>query len=62
MKVEEWQPFQPGETNLLSVNGVSVEVSHWADLLHATTAEVLATYTQDFYAGRPALTGSSAAC
>ena len=56
IKVEEWQPFQPGETNLLSVNGVSVEGSHWADLLHATTAEVLATYTQDFYAGSPALT------
>ena len=59
IKVEEWQPFQPGEINLLSVNGVSVEGSHWADLLHATTAEVLATYTQDFYAGGPALTKNS---
>ncbi len=56
IKVEEWQPFQPGETNLLSVNGMSVEASHWADLLHVTTAKVIATYTQGFYAGRPALT------
>ncbi len=56
IKVEEWQPFQPGETNLLSVNGMSVESTYWADLLHTTTAEVIATYTQGFYAGRPALT------
>ena len=56
LRVEEWQPFQPGETNLLSVDGEAVACTHWADLLHATTAEVIGTYTQDFYAGRPALT------
>jgi beta-galactosidase len=56
IKVEEWQPFQPAETHLLSVSGESVGCSHWADLLHATTADVLGMYTADFYAGRPALT------
>jgi len=56
IKVEEWQPFQPGDTNLLSVSNTSIKCSHWADLLHTTTAKVIATYTQDFYAGRPALT------
>jgi len=30
------------------------------DLIHAETAEVLATYQDDFYAGRPALTAHSA--
>ncbi len=56
IKVEEWQPFQPGDTNLLSVSNTSIECTHWADLLHTTTARVIATYTQGFYAGRPALT------
>jgi beta-galactosidase len=56
IKVEEWQPFQPGETNSLSVDGKSIGCSHWADLLHTTTAEMLARYAEDFYAGRPALT------
>lgn len=56
LSVEEWQPFQPGETNLLVVDGAPVECTHWADLLHTTTAEVIGAYAQDFYAGSPALT------
>ena len=56
IKVEEWQPFQADEKNLLSVSNTSIECTHWADLLHTTTAEAIATYRQDFFAGRPALT------
>lgn len=56
IKVEEWQPFQPGESHRLSVDGETVSCTHWADLMHITSAEVLGTFTEDFYAGRPALT------
>lgn len=56
LRVEEWQPFQPEETNLLIADGAPVVCTHWADLLHTTTAEVIGAYAQDFYAGRPALT------
>lgn len=56
IKVEEWQPFQPGKTNQMLVADNSISCFHWADLLHTTTAETIATYVEDFYAGRPALT------
>jgi beta-galactosidase len=32
------------------------ETAELCDLIHAETAQVLATYASDFYAGRPALT------
>lgn len=41
--------------NGLKVHG-EYEVRDFCDLIHAETASVLATYKQDFYAGRPALT------
>lgn len=34
----------------------SYQARHYLELLHAENAEVLATYTEDFYAGYPALT------
>jgi beta-galactosidase len=42
-------------TNTLGLTG-AYEVNLFCDLIHAETATVLATYTEDFYAGRPALT------
>jgi len=41
--------------NSLGLNG-SFEVRDLCGLIHAESAEVLATYESDFYAGRPALT------
>ncbi|WP_145321594.1 beta-galactosidase [Paenibacillus xylanexedens] len=41
--------------NALGLEG-SFEVHELCDLIHAETAEVLAVYGDDFYAGRPALT------
>ena len=41
--------------NTLGLTG-EYEVNIFCDLIHAETATVLATYTEDFYAGRPALT------
>jgi beta-galactosidase len=40
----------------VAATGRTYAVKHLCDLVHAETAEVLATYDADFYAGRPALT------
>jgi len=60
---EEIDALFPGETNSvipapgnpLKLAG-SYEARELCDLIHAETAEVLATYGKDFYAGRPAVT------
>ena len=41
--------------NALELNG-EYKAVELCDLIHAETADVLATYSDDFYAGRPALT------
>lgn len=43
------------ENNALGMNG-NYEIKTFCELIHGETAEILATYTQDFYAGMPALT------
>jgi len=60
---EEIDALFDGETNhVVPVEGNALrlsaryEASELCDLIHAETAEVLATYAGDFYAGRPALT------
>ncbi len=66
--VEEWQPLLPGATNALRVaeGGKEVACERFCELLHLRGAETVATYTRDFYAGRPAITrhrfGAGAAC
>jgi beta-galactosidase len=60
---EEIDALYPGDTNgvvpaagnALGLSG-TYEARELCDLIHAETAEVLATYAGDFYAGRPALT------
>lgn len=58
IKVEEWQPFRADQRNTLQVHGSTdtPTCDHWADLLHTTTAQVLATFGEDFFAGRAAIT------
>ena len=46
------------EGSKLGIKG-EYEARIYCDLIHAETAEVLATYKSDFYAGRPALTVNS---
>jgi beta-galactosidase len=60
---EEIDALYEGDTNgVLPVEGNALGLSgeyvarELCDLIHAETAETLATYTGDFYAGRPALT------
>ena len=45
----------PAEGNALGLAG-EYRAEVFCDLIHAETADVLATYAEDFYAGRPALT------
>ena len=45
----------PAAGNALGLSGEYV-AREFCDLIHAETAQVLATYKSDFYAGRPALT------
>ncbi len=60
---EEIDSLPPGETNVvvgaegnaLGLGG-GYEARDYCDLIHAESAEVLATYGRDFYAGRPAVT------
>ena len=56
--VEEWQPFLPNERGEIQMIGDETPIicTHWADLLHTTSAQTLAVYTKDFFANRPAIT------
>jgi len=57
--VEEYDPLYPGASNPLqaaSGSGITGAATVWCDILAPETAAVLATYGEDFYAGRPAVT------
>jgi len=59
--VEEYDSYAPGMSNPLrfcqpGFENVQVNAAIWADVLRPTTAEPLAVYTQDYYAGRAAVT------
>lgn len=60
--VEELDPLRPGMANLVRVSTPrgdwqgEYSCGVWCDLLHLEGAAALATFAQDFYAGRPAVT------
>jgi beta-galactosidase len=60
--VEEFDPLMPGMTNRMRVSpdgwlpAGSYKCDLWCDVAHLEGAAVLATYEDDFYAGRPAIT------
>ena len=61
LEVLEFDPLPPGEENHLTFKG-AFPTSHlhpakfWCDLIEAKECQVLATYSKDFYAGKPAIT------
>jgi len=61
LEVEEFDMLPPSEENHLTFKG-AFPTSHlhparlWCDLIETKEAQVLATYSKDFYAGKPALT------
>lgn len=61
LKVVEFDPLPPGEENHLAIKGTFPTTGMhsgrlWCDIIEPTEAEVIATYAQDFYAGKPAIT------
>ena len=55
LQIEDFVPMAAGETNRLdTTDGETCDL--WADLIHLQGAETLASYTDDFYAGTPAVT------
>lgn len=58
LRVEEWAPMAEGQTNRIHSEHLlaGFEVSQWAEIIHPEGAEVLATFSHDYYAERPAVT------
>jgi beta-galactosidase len=60
---EEIDSLYDSDRNTLVLGaGSEYEAHTFCELIHAETAEVLATYKSDFYTGRPALTVNSCGC
>ena len=55
--VEEYVPYSATESNSISAgDGKQFTCSLWSDVIHLKTAEALATFEQDYYAGASAIT------
>ncbi len=54
--VEEIDALEPGMCNSIKMADESYACTMLCDLMEAQSAEILAVYEKDFYAGRPALT------
>ncbi len=57
MAVEEWQPLPAGHSNglLPAAGGDAVDCHEFCEIVHCEGGEALATFTQDFFAGMPAI-------
>jgi beta-galactosidase len=61
LEVQEFDPIPPEEENHLTFKG-AFHTSHlhtakvWCDLIEPKGCQILATFTRDFYAGKPAIT------
>jgi beta-galactosidase len=64
LEVLEFDPLPPGEENHMTFKG-AFTTSHmhparmWCDIIEPKGCTVLATYTKDFYSGKPAVTMNS---
>ncbi len=57
LRVEEFDPYVPGQTNHIRMSdGSTYACELWSDVIDLEGAEGLAYWTDDFYAGRPAIT------
>jgi len=57
--VEEWSPLAPGETTRVRFGGRrgrELPGTHWCDVIRLEGAEAVATFAEDFFAGRAAVT------
>jgi beta-galactosidase len=57
MGVEEYVPYSESQSNTFCTeDGKRLRCSFWADVIHLETAQALATFEADDYAGSPAVT------
>jgi beta-galactosidase len=57
LRIEEYVPYSETQSNTCSTaDGHTFGCSLWSDIIHPNSAQVLATYEQDFFAGGPAVT------
>jgi beta-galactosidase len=61
LEVTEFDPLPPEEENHLSFKGAFMTSHHhtarlWCDVIEPNGCQILATFSKDFYAGRPAMT------
>jgi beta-galactosidase len=55
--VEEYAPYMEAQSNTFcTTENKLFECSLWSDVIHLKTAQALATFEQDYYAGNPAVT------
>jgi len=54
--VEETDSLYGSDMNFAVIGDKEYKITEYCDLLHTTTAQTLAIYKNDFYAGRPCLT------
>lgn len=55
--VEEYAPYTESQSNrIVTEEGKGFQCTFWSDVIHLQTAESLANYEQDYYAGSPAIT------
>jgi beta-galactosidase len=55
--IEEYVPYSETQSNTLcTTDGRQFSCSFWSDVIHLNTAQALATFEQDYYAGGPAIT------
>lgn len=55
VEVDEYDSLLTGHTRKLRFDGEGCATA-WCDILHPTTAQVIAHYDEDYYAGQPAVT------
>ena len=57
LRIEEFAPFAPGQSNgIVTEGGAIYSCDLWADVIELESAEPLASYTDGYYAGAPAIT------
>jgi beta-galactosidase len=55
--VEEYAPYMEAQTNTISaIDGPQFKCSFWSDIIELKSAQAIATFEQDYYAGNPAIT------
>jgi beta-galactosidase len=58
--IEEFAPYAPGQSNeIVAESGASFVCDLWGDVIELEGAAAIASFSGDFYAGRPAITRNS---